>query len=50
MLYKSVVRYVTALQLHFSTIKVKQTYVTLELNGTFKFLACAGEDNLLAKT
>jgi hypothetical protein len=49
MLYKSVVCYVTALQLRFSTSKVKQTYVTLELIGIFIFLACAVEDNLLAK-
>ena len=49
MLYKSVVCNVTDLQLHFSISKVKQTYGTLELIGTFMFLACAIEDNLLAK-
>jgi len=37
MLYKYVVHYVTALRLHFSTGKVKETYVSLMLIGTFMF-------------
>ena len=48
MLYKSVVRYVTYLHLHFSTSKVKETYVT-ELIGTIMSLARAVEDKLLVK-